>query len=188
VLSDFLFTALYKTHPPENWRGYDTVDGRHTFGVMFPILKGKQPRMHCSDSEWPFSTNPISVTGLTTTQIDIKWDLIRTFSNLVIFTRLYHRVELMGSALPVFPSPKWWPLRSGLRHFTIMALTLAEGVEKLHSETLFLSFPRSLVRTCKWIFHKSARKPRNQCINQQLCVYLQSRNKFCCIDGVKRGL
>ena len=70
------------------------VDGRHTFGVMSPILKGKQPRMHCSDSEWPFSTNRISVTGLTTTQIDIKWDLIRTFSNLVIFTRLYHQVEL----------------------------------------------------------------------------------------------
>ena len=91
----------------------------------------------------------------------------------------------MRSALPVFPSPKWWPLRSGLRHFTIMALTLADGVEKLHSETLFLSFPKSLVGTCKRIFHKLARYPRNQCKHQQLCVYLQSRNKFCCIDGVK---
>ena len=89
----------------------------------------------------------------------------------------------MRSALPGFPSPKWWPLRSGLCHFTIMALTLADGVEKLHSETLFLSFPPSLVCTCKRIFHKLARKPRNQCKHQQLGVNLQSRNKFCCIDA-----
>jgi len=29
--------------------GYDTVDGRRDFGVVFPILKGRQLRIHCSD-------------------------------------------------------------------------------------------------------------------------------------------
>ena len=55
------------------------VDGRRTFGVVFPILKGRQLRIHYSDNEWSFSTNPISVTRLTTlqmAQIEIKGDLI----------------------------------------------------------------------------------------------------------------
>ena len=43
------------------------------FGVVFTILKGRQHRIHHSDSEWFFSTNRISVT---TAQIEIKWDLI----------------------------------------------------------------------------------------------------------------
>ena len=29
-------------------RGYDTVDGRRIFGVVLPILKGRQLRIHCS--------------------------------------------------------------------------------------------------------------------------------------------
>jgi len=56
-------------------RGYNTVNGRHTCGVVLPILKERQPRIHCSDSEWSFSTNRISVTRITTaqmTQIEIK--------------------------------------------------------------------------------------------------------------------
>jgi len=55
------------------------VDGRRTFEVVFPILKGRQLHIHCSDSEWSFSTNRISVTRITTTQmaqIEINWDLI----------------------------------------------------------------------------------------------------------------
>ena len=40
-------------------RGYDTVDGRCTFLVVFP---GRQLRIHCSGSEWSFSTNWIAVT------------------------------------------------------------------------------------------------------------------------------
>ena len=59
--------------------GYDTVDCRHNFGVVFPILKGRQLRIHHNDSEWSFSTNRISVTRITTAQmarIEIKWDLI----------------------------------------------------------------------------------------------------------------
>ena len=35
---------------------YVTVNGRHTFGVVFTILKGRQLRIHCNDSEWSFST------------------------------------------------------------------------------------------------------------------------------------
>jgi len=49
------------------------------FGVVFPILKGRQLRIHHSDSEWSFSTNQILVTRITTAQmvqIEIKWDLI----------------------------------------------------------------------------------------------------------------
>ena len=52
------------------------ADGRRTFGVVFPILKGRQLRIHCSDDEWSFSTNRISVTRITTAQMKIKWDLI----------------------------------------------------------------------------------------------------------------
>ena len=40
------------------------------------IMKGRQLRIHCSDSEWSFSKNRISVTRITTAQIEIKWDLI----------------------------------------------------------------------------------------------------------------
>jgi len=57
-------------------RGYDTVDGRCTFGVVFPVLKGRQLRIHFSNSEWSFSTKRVSVTQITTAQIEIKWDLI----------------------------------------------------------------------------------------------------------------
>ena len=52
------------------------VDYRRTFGVVLPILKGRQLRIHHSDGEWSFSTNRISVTRITTAQIEIKWDLI----------------------------------------------------------------------------------------------------------------
>ena len=52
------------------------VDGRRTFGVMFPILKGRQLCIHSSENEWSFSTKRISVTQITTAQIEIKWDLI----------------------------------------------------------------------------------------------------------------
>jgi len=54
------------------------VDCRRTFGVVFPIPKGRQLRIHCSDSEWSFSTNRISVTRITMArmaQIEMKWDL-----------------------------------------------------------------------------------------------------------------
>jgi len=58
-------------------RGYDTVDGRRVLRVLFPILKGRQVHIHCSDSEWFFFyLKPISVTRITTAQIEIKWDLI----------------------------------------------------------------------------------------------------------------
>jgi len=57
-------------------RGYDTVDGRRAFGVVFPILTGRQLRIHYGDSEWSFSTNRTSVTRITMAQIEIKWDLI----------------------------------------------------------------------------------------------------------------
>jgi len=40
-----------------------------TFGVVFPILKGRQPRIHCSDSEWSFSKKGISVTRITTARM-----------------------------------------------------------------------------------------------------------------------
>jgi len=33
-------------------RGYDAVDGRRIFSVVFPIFKGKHLRIHPSDSEW----------------------------------------------------------------------------------------------------------------------------------------
>ena len=60
-------------------RCHDTVNGRLTFGILFPIFKGSQLRIHCSDSEWYFSTKRTSVTRITTAQlaqIEIKWDLI----------------------------------------------------------------------------------------------------------------
>ena len=60
-------------------RGYDTVDCRCTFGVVFPFIKGRQLRIRHSDSQWPFSTNRILVTQITTAQmaqIEVKWDLI----------------------------------------------------------------------------------------------------------------
>jgi len=59
-------------------RGYDMVDGRHIFGVAFPILRGWQLCIHHSDSEWFFSTDRISVTRITTAQmaqIKLIWDL-----------------------------------------------------------------------------------------------------------------
>jgi len=37
------------------FKGDDTVDGRRIFGVVFPILQGRQLRIHHSDSEWSFS-------------------------------------------------------------------------------------------------------------------------------------
>ena len=55
------------------------ANGRRTFGVVFPILKGRQLRIHCSDDERSSYTNRISVTQITTVQmaqIEIKWDLI----------------------------------------------------------------------------------------------------------------
>ena len=55
------------------------VNGRRTFRVVFPILKGSQLHIYCSDSEWSFSTNRISVIRITTAkmaQIEIRWDLI----------------------------------------------------------------------------------------------------------------
>jgi len=59
--------------------GYDTINGRRTFRVMFPIPKGRQLHIRCSDSEWSYFTKRISVTQITTTQmahIEIKWDLV----------------------------------------------------------------------------------------------------------------
>ena len=50
-------------------RGYDTVDGRRAFGVVFSGVKGRQLRIHCSDSVWSFATNRISATQITTTQM-----------------------------------------------------------------------------------------------------------------------
>ena len=53
-----------------------TVDA---LSELFPILKGRQLRIHCSDSKWSFSTNQILVTRITMAQmaqIEIKWDLI----------------------------------------------------------------------------------------------------------------
>jgi len=50
-------------------RGYDTVDCRRTFGGVSPIRKESQRRIHCSDSEWSFSTNRISVSRMTTAQM-----------------------------------------------------------------------------------------------------------------------
>ena len=52
---------------------------RHIFGILFPILKGRQHRIHCSTGEWSFSTKRISVTRITTAQmaqIEKKWELI----------------------------------------------------------------------------------------------------------------
>jgi len=60
-------------------KGYDTVDCRRTFGVVVPILKGRQLCIQYSNGGWSFSTNRISVTRITTAQmahIGIKWDLI----------------------------------------------------------------------------------------------------------------
>jgi len=37
------------------------IKGRRTFGVVFPIFKGRQLRIHCSDSERSFSKKRISV-------------------------------------------------------------------------------------------------------------------------------
>ena len=54
--------------PVKHLRGYDMVDCRRTFGVVFPILKGTQLRIQFSDSEWSFFTNRISVTRITTTK------------------------------------------------------------------------------------------------------------------------
>jgi len=50
-----------------------------TFGVVFPILKGRQLCIHSSNSEWSFSKKRISVTRITAarmTQIERKCDLI----------------------------------------------------------------------------------------------------------------
>ena len=84
--------------------GYAVVEGRRTFGVVFPIFKGTKLRVHGSNSEWSFSTNQIPVIGITTAQIESKWD------------GKLHRVELkfecntgesevIRSALPGFPLP-----------------------------------------------------------------------------------
>ena len=46
--------------------------------VCSPILKGRQLRIHCRDSEWSFKKR-ISVIRLTVTrmgQLERKWDLI----------------------------------------------------------------------------------------------------------------
>jgi len=40
----------------QSWRGYVTVNGRRTFGVALPILKGRQLHIHCSDSKRSFFT------------------------------------------------------------------------------------------------------------------------------------
>jgi len=61
-------------------RGYDTVDGRRTFGVVFPILKGRQLHIHCGDNDWSFSKNNrrlvIRITTAQMVQIERKWDII----------------------------------------------------------------------------------------------------------------
>ena len=41
------------------WKGFVTVGGRRIFGVVFPILKGRQLGIYCSDSEWSFSKRRI---------------------------------------------------------------------------------------------------------------------------------
>ena len=86
-------------------------------------------------------------------------------------------------------------LLSGLHHFAIMALILPDRGEKLHSEILFLHFVEhffyidlcNYLCTCKRIFQTSARKPRNQCKHQQLCVNFLSRGQFCCADGLQNA-
>jgi len=45
------------------------IDGRHTFGVVLPILKGRQLRIHGSDSQWFFPKKRILVTQITTARI-----------------------------------------------------------------------------------------------------------------------
>jgi len=55
------------------------VESRRTFEVVFPISKGRQVRIHCTDSEWYFSEKRISLTGITPAQmaqIEGEWDLI----------------------------------------------------------------------------------------------------------------
>ena len=76
-------------------------------------------------------------------------------------------------------------MHSGLYHFAIMALTLADRGKNCSLKVYFYSFiehflyiylwnHRSTV-TCKRIFQTSARKPRNQCKHQQLCYFPISR-------------
>jgi len=68
-------------------RGYVTVEDRRIFGVVFPILKWRQLRNHCSDNKWYFSKKRISVTRIITTQvvqIERKWDLIPKPNNSLI--------------------------------------------------------------------------------------------------------
>jgi len=43
---------------PRDRKLNDTVDGRRIFGVVFPILKGRQLRIHHSDSKWFFVHKP----------------------------------------------------------------------------------------------------------------------------------
>jgi len=60
-------------------RGYDTAYGRRTFEVVFPLLKGRQLSIHCSDRAWSFYTKRIMVSRITAAQmaqIKIKWDQI----------------------------------------------------------------------------------------------------------------
>jgi len=45
------------------------VDCRWSFGAVFPIIKGRQLRIHHRDSEWFFSTNRMSVTRITMAQL-----------------------------------------------------------------------------------------------------------------------
>jgi len=80
----FIINPILSHHTPKNPAtfqslndsSYKTVDGRCTLGVVFPIHKGRQAHIHCSDSEWSFFTNLVSVTRITIAQIEIEWDLI----------------------------------------------------------------------------------------------------------------
>ena len=66
----------------------------HILGVVFPILKGRQLRFHCSDRAWSFSTNRTSVTRITIAQIERKRDLITKTLEPSGLHPLVHRVEL----------------------------------------------------------------------------------------------
>ena len=45
------------------------IDGRRTFGFVFSILKRRQLRIDCGDSEYDFSQKRISVTRIIMAQI-----------------------------------------------------------------------------------------------------------------------
>jgi len=70
---------LYPMTPGHEQFSFDGVMGRSRVGAVseFPIRKGRQLHIYCSDSEWSFSKKQISVTRITTARmIQRKWDLM----------------------------------------------------------------------------------------------------------------